>query len=202
MKNKFLYIIGSSLLCLSCNSIPVVQKPADENNFTFSSIAALRVKETSQADASKIFGEPTKKIQSVHLPETAWIYNDSKTGHQRLSLVFDKSGKLFSILWLVTENDPEINIEVAKEKFPAANFLAKDAVWINPHAAPDERFYTDTDKGINITFRKARSEVGTISWYDTQNKELNRQPATKWIKYTRKDGLVSIKPQNPDDLIW
>lgn len=84
-------------------------------------------------------------------------------------------------MWQVREKEPEIRLENSKKRVPTAKFVAQDAPWENPHAAPDERFYSDDEKGISILFRKTRQEVSSIGWYNSNMKVSSyRKPAVKY----------------------
>jgi hypothetical protein len=200
-KLYFIFIFGLTAL-VSCVLPSTKIAPISKNNLSLSVLQMLKLKETTQSDVLKILGEPNRKAQSIHFPKTAWLYNDPNLKIQRLSVVFDKNERLISVNWEVFDHEKEVDLKSAMAIFPDAQFVAKDAEWINPHIAPDERYYSDSKKGIKIVFRKARAEVELIGWFDPQEKEIERRPATKWIKYMRADGLASIKPANPDDLVW
>jgi hypothetical protein len=142
---------------------------------------ALKCEQDSEDSVTLALGSPVKVIPVPGSKENLWIYNDPNDGYHRLTLLFDHNKKLQSLMWYVREREPEIELKNSQKHFPDAKFVGWDAPWENPHAAPDERFYSDKTKGISITFRKTRQEVESISWYNPNTKPTaDRKPAIKY----------------------
>lgn len=161
----------------ACTSL----KTGTHNALSFNSIKKLTCGQDSEESVSSALGAPDKKIPMPESKEALWIYNDRKDGYSRVSMLFDEHKKLQSVTWLVREEEPEIQLEVSQRIFPEAKFVAEDAPWENPHSAPDQRFYSDEQKGVSITFRKARQEVESIGWYNANLKTSGeRKPAVKY----------------------
>lgn len=166
------------LLLVSCSS---VEKQQSEKKLSLEKILQLSPGHSDQEKVFSMLGAADFEIPVPDSEEMAWIFKDKKTGYQKLSLVFDSQKRLQSVLWLVSGNESEIKLENSKKRFPNAKFIAQDAPWENPHAAPDERFYSDEAKGISITFRKTRQEVHSIGWYNPNIKpSTDRKPAVKY----------------------
>lgn len=173
-------IIASCLFFLlaSCSSL----KSKEALDLSLDKVLHLTPNQDNQETVTAALGKPDQQMRALDPDDQIWIYNDKKDGHQRLSLVFDKTNKLQSVLWLVRSRDPEIQLENSKKKFPTAQFTTQDTPSANSHASAAERLYTDSKNGISITFRKARQEVETIGWSNPnllKNSE-ERKPAFKY----------------------
>lgn len=175
---RFVLLACISLLLISCSSL---EKQGSKDHFTLEKILSI-VPDKSDLDSVQFkLGPPDMVMPIPNSDYTGWIFRDKKTGYQKLSLVFNNQKKVHSVLWLVGQDDPEIKLENSKKHFPNARFEAKDAPWENPHAAPNERFYVDNEKGISITVRTNRQEVESISWHSPNTSQsATRLPAVKY----------------------
>ncbi len=161
----------------SCSSI---ENPEPKGSFSLKEIMEIVPGKSDQDDVQSMLGSADLVMQVPNSEDIAWIFKDKKSGHQKLSLVFNNQKILQSVLWLVNEDEPEIKLENSKNRFPSAKFIAQDAPWESSHAAPNERFYVDEKKGVSITFRKTRQEVESISWYNPNNKSsAERKPTNR-----------------------
>ncbi len=160
---------------------------------TLDSVEKLKVSRDDKNQAVLLLGEPNLVFQSEY-GDSAWVYLEKSSGYQRLSLNFDKAGKLQGIVWAVSGKQAEVTLDAAKARYPKGNFLMEDPEWINPHTAPNERFYTDYKNGIQITLGRARNEVEGISWFDP-NQPPKKPTKNDYVFYFKENGLASIKPK-------
>ncbi len=173
-------------LVLACfliilNSCTSIEEKDSARFLSLESVLKLMPEKSDQDSVQSSFGRPDIVMQIDDSKDVAWIFKDLKTGYQRLALVFNDQKKLQSAVWMVSADEPEVNLENSQKRFPSAKFVAQDAPWENPHAAPDERFYVDREKGISITYRKTRKEVESISWFNPNSKQSSdRKPAVKY----------------------
>jgi hypothetical protein len=168
-------------LVIFLNSCSSIENQAQRRNFSLVEAMKIVPEKSDQNSIQSMLGPADLVMQIPDSDDIAWIFKDTKTGHQKLSLVFNNQKRLQSVLWLVSEDEPEIRLEISKKRFPDAKFVAKAAPWENPHAAPNEEFYVDDERGISITFRKTRQEVESISWYNPNLKpSADRKPAVKY----------------------
>lgn len=175
---RFLILAFVSTLIASCSS---VEKSESRQRLSLERALKLLPGKSDQNTIRSILGHADIIVQIPDSEDVAWIFNDKKTSHQKLSLVFDSRKTLQSVLWLVSENEPEIKLENSKKRFPDAKFVSEDPPWENPHAGPYEKIYSDQEKGISITFRKTRQDVESISWFNPVEKSAaNRKPAVKY----------------------
>ncbi len=174
---KFIILTCVSLLFVSCSSLETQES---KGTFALKNILNIIPDKSDEESVLLALGPADVVMPIPNSDSTAWIFKDKRTGHQRLSLVFNSEKKVHSVLWLVRQGEPEINIANSKNYFPHATFEEKDAPWENPHAAPNERLYTDHEKGISITVRKSRQEVESISWHSLNSQSTHRQPAVKF----------------------
>jgi hypothetical protein len=140
-------------------------KEVRQGTLTLDLVMRLSFDRDSENSIVSALGAPDVRVNVPDSSEVLWSYNDKIDGYQRLSLVFDETGRLQSKVWLVREREPEILLENSQKRFPSAKFVAEDVQWDNSHSAPDERFYSDEENGISILFRKTRQEVESIGWY-------------------------------------
>lgn len=132
---------------------------------TLHSISSLKVQQSDRHAARKLLGEPSKIVNIPRSTEETWLFLEGEYPSTRLSLTFDPTtGRLSSIGWFVRENDPEADLEISKQRFQDANFIQRDAEWVNPHAGPDEIYFLDDHLGVEIEFGHARQKVKSITW--------------------------------------
>src|SRR5205085_870177 len=98
-------------------------------------IESNQIGEFHRAEASKKFGVPNEIVTlpySDHLE--AWLYIEQPYNATKVSLIFEKgTGVLQRKTWFVSEGEPEIDIQAAKARYPAAQFEARLANGRNPH---------------------------------------------------------------------
>jgi hypothetical protein len=81
------------------------------------------------------------------------------------------------------------DLKVAESKFPGSKFVEYPVLWCFGDSAPDETRFVDSEKGITITFRKARQEVSDIYWskpgitYPRECTKEELQTAAEFRKY-------------------
>ncbi len=151
-----------------------------EGSFSLKEILKLVPGKSDQGSVQLMLGSADVVMQVPDSDDIAWIFRDKKTGHQKLSLVFNNQKKLQSVLWFVNENEPEIELEISKNRFPNSKFVVQDAAWDNSHSAPREQVFVDEKKGVAITFRKNRQDVESIAWYHPNiDPSEGRKPANR-----------------------
>ncbi|MEQ1878359.1 MAG: hypothetical protein ABL958_17080, partial [Bdellovibrionia bacterium] len=99
--------------------------------------------------------------------EIIWTYWGKKRSEKWLmfNLTFDKkTKKLANKFWYVADNEPWANLELAKQRFPNAQFEKVLPKWCNPHSYPDEEYFVEPELGVYITYLRATKRVESISW--------------------------------------
>jgi len=168
----FFAIVIISLSCLHCSSVSQTNRPP----LKLSQVELLKIGRTTRQEVLTILGPPKAKML-FDAPKNieAWNYYDGDVKPvPRISLSFDEaSGVLLGKTWNVLQNEPESNLSQLEKFYPTSNFTHRDAPWTNPHSYPDEEFYEDKEKGIQITFSYARQKVQAISWLSSTDRAVS-----------------------------
>lgn len=140
---------------------------------SFKNVQTLVPGKSSRKNIVDKFGQPSeKRIVKEH--ET-WIFYDKITGFQRLDVVFTGGNDLLqSVLWLPHDDELEVNLDVAKGKFPNAKFVAIVKKDPNPHMFSSSTTYFDDELGVSILVEGNKNRVSALAW---SNMKL-RQPST------------------------
>ncbi len=161
-----------SVLPLGCKTTPIASRP-----LSISDVEKLKIGKDDRAGLLARFGKPEIIVPpgklKVGSPEF-WVYVDLPNQSTRLSLGIDSTtNKLTSVLWVVLEKDPEIDLPTTLKRFESAHFVDVEVPWINSHAQPEEELLVDKAKGLTITYRRRfetkKIEVMSINWSQGQN---------------------------------
>jgi len=156
-----------ALILVGCSSFT----KNSQLNFSFQNIQQLQIGKNSITEVADRFGKPAQ-ISRADGKET-WTYNDYHTDYQRLTMTFDSSSVLQSIIWLPLPNEDEVHIEGIQKYFPAANFKLVPGPDNNPHSISSMVSYVDEKLGMTLVYQKGRNVVEAVVWTDS-----TRNPAT------------------------
>ncbi|MBI2606398.1 MAG: hypothetical protein HYW49_09990, partial [Deltaproteobacteria bacterium] len=118
---------------------------------TFESFSSVPLG-SRKADLVNKFGAFKTEINRPEFPDTSfWILRDPRTGFQKGALTFEnRSETLTAKLWLISDEDPEKTIDVAKSRFKTARFSLIDLPSENPHLLYGTRLLADEKAGISM----------------------------------------------------
>lgn len=183
MKRKELgHLFIGCFLILNLMACGHLAKDFKDPNLTLSDALNLRVKSDTKETVLKKVGNASLVVDlEVEFDNRIWIYRDQKTQFQKMSLVFDSHGRLHSVTWFTSENDPEKDLSKSQKLFPRSSFVKIPNVWENSHAAPFEVDYRDDEQGVVISYNTRKNQVHSISWFDKTSREKDsRTPATQF----------------------
>jgi len=141
-----------------------------EPNFSFQKIEQMKVGKTTLPEITENLGKPAKITYDSG--KEIWTYRDRNTDYQRLTITFDSSFVLQSIVWLPLPHEDEIYLEKIKAHFPQANFKQIPGP-DNPHSISSMVSYVEETLGMIVVYQKERNAVEAVVWTDS-----TRSPAT------------------------
>lgn len=175
MKLRTILMFSISAVLLSCSSF---ERSGESKDLSLESVLKLTPNRSQQPEVRALLGDANQVLQIPGSNQTAWIFNEKRTGHQKLALTFDSERVLQAVLWSPSGQDEDFKLENSQKRFPAAHFSIEESPIQESHVASDERLYTDRRQGILIRFRKSRQQVESVSWYNPAAfKDAERQPA-------------------------
>ncbi len=174
---KLLLVVVIGLVLTTC----VTQQKSARQHLELLAVEKIQLESFSPDAATMQLGKPDKIIPLPDAPaEDAWLYFEPGQRSTKLSLIFDrKSGALVRKTWFVGENEPEINLPIAKDRFPDSHFNAQLSESDNPHYISDREVYSDKKNGISISYLRTTNVVEAISWSNPQNRSLADDPRIK-----------------------
>ncbi len=164
MRSKFLTVLAT-LIMSSCMSVPHQTQSRD---LSFGLAKDLFYDCKVSADVLAKIGKPSGTLAKVS--GERWNYIDAKTGNQRLSLMFDKSMRLESVLWIPSSNDPEKSLDVILTKYPELKVRPIETRKL-VHSINTETTYSD-DKSISILHNDYAKRVEAIAWFSGDNRRF------------------------------
>lgn len=157
----------SLLLLVSCATTP--KGGLASINFDKASVILQELR--NQDAVVKKFGQPSRKI--LKNGKEWWDYNEPHTGYQRVSLKFNDSKQLESVLWMPTPDEPESKLERILDRFPKGKFQPVAESKTPSHSIDTETTYSDS-KSMTILHNDLAKRVEAIAWYLESDE---RQPA-------------------------
>lgn len=153
-----------------------------DNSLTYEKVRAFKVGVSKQADIFAALGSPTN--QSEEPGRYTLIYDDPKTGAQRLSLTFAED-KLSSILWVPYEGEKEFSLVNVKAEFKNASFKEVIENIKNPHLITLSAVsYVDEKSGVTIRFDRNQNYVEAIAIFDPKIRFPADSEKREQIPYT------------------
>ena len=144
-----------------------------KNNPTFlvyEDIRQFQIDVTTEDDILSALGQPTQKSDEGGI--STYIYDDSRTSGQRLSMTFQTAEKkLSSLLWIPYEGEKEASLNYLKNEFKKANFKEVPDIQRNPHAIISGAVsYIDEKLGITIRYDQKSQSVEAIALYSVKSR--------------------------------
>lgn len=156
------------------------------NQISFEKVQQLLPGNDTQEVVSRKLGSPTQKELNKSSQLETWLYDDQKSGYQRLTITFSENKKILSILWLPHSGEPEADLEFIKGKFSQNSFTQKTIVSENPHTIEKSINYTSEKHGMSLLVEGAKETVVGIAFYDKSmraptNDETKTPPFTDYL---------------------
>ena len=146
------------LMQVSCASLPNRQAA----NFDFKSASEIVKMNPTTEMATKDLGKPSQIVETDK--SVFWHYMDQRTGYQRLTLKFDNSNRLDSVLWIPDESEAESKLDNLFARYSDKNF---EVLEIRPNAHDSintETLYSDNST-MTVLHNDFAKQVEAVTWY-------------------------------------
>lgn len=156
------------LLCLvpiaiaaGCASVHQVSGPGSKLGFEMAKSILPSYK--NQEEVVRHLGKPS----SIKIQEgggEVWNYNEGPDLYQRLTLAFDQSKKLATVLWIPNPGEPETSLQGIASHYPSAALKRMEVREVSPpHDYNTESIYSD-GKSLSVHVNDSNKFVYAISW--------------------------------------
>lgn len=147
-------------LCLIGCTATQKQFPSKLN---LDSVETLKLGTTTTQEAEILFGKASVSAP-IENNLTAWVYLEGKIPTTRLSLIFNKSGKLLSVNWFLNPNESESSLSAIKKRYPNYKLNERKPEWTNSHFGPTDIYYEDKKNQFMAVFDENEGRVSAIGW--------------------------------------
>lgn len=136
------------------------------DDFSFKNASTVLSRHSNQKGILKEFGSPDKA--SADLNREKWTYFDPKTKFQRMTVTFDVSKNIESILWIPFEEEEGI-LENLLRQYPDGAIKKIASRQMSSHDLTTESTYSD-EKTTTILHNDAAKRVEAVAWYSEVRK--------------------------------